>query len=112
MGTRTRSLVSVIALAFAILFFGPTTSNAQAWVGHGSGHFAHSQYHGGHGRHGVRHGYGYTGRFGWGYGPYVQPYYLNPYRTVRVFVAFPFPHWVFRQVYYGPRVAAPYVSPY
>ena len=130
----TRSLVSSIALAFALLFFGPSTSDAQAKDGrYGRGHGGYSQHYGGghdqhhryghsqrygygqhygHGRYGAGHGYGYTSPYyGWGYGSYAQPY-LDPYRTVRVFVPFPFPHWVFRRVYYGPPVAAPYYSPY
>ena len=133
MVTRTRSLVSFIALAFALLFFGPSTSNAQAKDGRGDGRghagygqhygYGHSQRYGygqhygygygyGYGHHGVGHGYGYTSpSYGSGYGSYGQPYF-DPYRTVRVFVPFPFPHWVFRRVYYGPPVAAPYYSPY
>jgi hypothetical protein len=123
MVTRTRSLVSVISLAFALLFFGPSTSNAQAKDGRGDGrgHAAYSRhYGGGYGQHygygyghfGVGHGYGYISpSYGWGYGSYAQPHF-DPYRTVRVFVPFPFPHWVFRRVYYGPPVASPYYSPY
>ena len=30
MGTKTRSLVSAIALAFVVLFFGPSTPSAEA----------------------------------------------------------------------------------
>ena len=45
--------------------------------------------------------------FGYGYGPQVGvrfygppvPYY-RPYRPVRVFVAFPFPHFEYRRPYY------------
>ncbi|MGE5412715.1 MAG: hypothetical protein ACM3NW_00955 [Syntrophomonadaceae bacterium] len=80
--------------------------------GHGQHHGYGHGHHNGYGRYGVGRGYGYIGpSYGWGYGSYVQPYFA-PYRTVRVFVPFPFPHWIFRRVYDGPPVATPYYSPY
>ncbi len=52
----------------------------------------------------------YGGRY---YGGFDNRVYAAPYRTVRVFVAFPFPHWILRQVYAdGSFVVGPGCNPY
>jgi hypothetical protein len=38
--------------------------------------------------------------------------FVRPYRTVRVFVYFPFPHWVLRRVYDDVSVVGPGCDPY
>lgn len=108
MGTKTRSLVSAIALAFVVLFFGPSTPSAEAkharlYAPH---HVKHHPYQG-YARH---QGYArpYSGR---AYAPHYRPYYPS-YRMVRVFVHDPFPRWVYRRVYYAPPVVGPYCNPY
>jgi hypothetical protein len=100
MGIKLKSFASALVMGFAVLFFGPATSAAKAdsfappVVVHQT--FAP-----------VRHR------------AYVRPYryaraYPRPYRAyrvVRVFAPLPFPHWVFRRVYYGPYAPGPY-APY
>lgn len=90
MEKKTRSFVSALALAFAVLFFGPATSKAYAG--------SHGPYrHAKHFRHGYRN---------------VAPYYARPFyaprRFVKVFVYAPYPHWIYRPVAYPP---APYYPP-
>ena len=102
METRTRSLVSAIALAFVVLFFGPSTSSAEA---------KHARpYAPYHVKHNPYQGYArpYYGR---AYAPHYRPSYPS-YRMVRVFVYDPFPRWVYRRVYYAPPVVGPYCNPY
>jgi len=106
MATRLRSLVSAFALAFSVLFFGPSTSRAEAKSFHAAKNHHGYHNHGGDSRYG--HPYGYGRRHGYGYrsyGPY-QPYYGSypgyyggypAYRVVRVFVPIPYPHWVYRR---------------
>jgi hypothetical protein len=84
MGKKTRSFLSAVALAFAVLFFGPATSDAQA-KHHGPGYAKHHR------------SYRYARPY---YGGYSRPY--RPYRLVRVFVYDPFPRWVYRRVYTAP----------
>jgi hypothetical protein len=104
MGTKLKSLASAIALGFALLFFGPATSTAQAE------HFS---------RHGSFHGRAFAHR---SFVPFrrhafVRPFHSfaprafyahpRPYRMVRVFVYDPFPRWVYRRVCYdGPYTGA------
>lgn len=122
MATRFRSLASVFALAFAVLFFGPSTARVDAQQRHGGGY---SNHHGGYSNHGGgyshhRKSYGKYGHRGSYYGhgayrPYSGPYQpygsyyggypgcgyyggYPAYRVVRVFVYFPFPHWTYRRV--------------
>jgi hypothetical protein len=105
MGTKTKSFLSAVALGFAVLFFGPATSSADA---------EHHRY----ARH-QRHHRSYYGHRS------IRPYYgpshfrhHRPYRLVRVFVYDPFPRWVYRRVYsappvyYAPPVYGSYRSPY
>ena len=47
----------------------------------------------------------------YGYGARIA--YPRPYRVVRVFVPVPFPHWVYRRVYYAtPYYGARYGGAY
>ena len=94
MGKKTRSFGSALALAFAVLFFGPATSKAYAG--------SHGPYR--HAKH-FRHGYRYAA-------PYARPFY-SPRRFVRVFVYAPYPHWIYRPVAYAPYYppASAYCAP-
>ena len=119
MVTRFRFFASALVLAFAVLFFGPSTARVDAeqlwYSNHGGGH---SNHHGGYSNHGgaySRHGksygnYGHRGSY-YGHGayrPYGSYYGGYPgyyggypaYRVVRVFVYFPFPHWTYRRIYW------------
>ena len=104
MGKKTRSFLSAVALAFAVLFFGPATSKAYAEHHRYARHQSHYRPHYGH--HFRRPYYGSHFR------------YYRPYRLVRVFVYDPFPRWVYRRVYssppvyYAPPVYGGYYSPY
>ncbi len=89
MGIQLKSLVTALALGFALLFFGPAVSTAQAAPAH-----AHAAF-----RAGRFHGRAFVGpRVAFGH-PYPYYPYPAPYRVVRVLVPFPFPHWVARRVY-------------
>jgi hypothetical protein len=140
MGNKTKAFGSVVALAFAVLFFGPATSPAQAQYGaprvafHGRAPLPHGGIDVYANRGGYRHrGYGqayshraYRNRSN--YQPYYRhdrydrryrPYpgrfsYRNsrPYRLVRVFVYDPFPHYVHRRVYYSSPGFGTYCDPY
>jgi hypothetical protein len=97
MEKKFRSFVSALALAFAVLFFGPATSKAYA------GHLAPYP-HAKHFCHGYRHAAPY----------YARPYFY-PRRYARVFVYAPYPHWIYRPVAYPPAAyypPAPYCAPY
>ncbi len=114
MGNKLKSFAVAVALGFAVLFFGPGTSKAQAdhFGPHVSfqGHFplphGSIDFHAGNGRH-FRH----QSYYNQSYYPrhrYARPYYGNghsyfrhqrPYRMVRVFVYDPYPRWVYRRVY-------------
>jgi hypothetical protein len=91
---KSRSLVIIAALALAMMLSGPSASKLLAWDGGPNVAF--------YGSFPVPHG-GVVVSSGY---PYAYPYYAHgypyyrPYRVVRVFVAFPFPHWVNRRVYY------------
>jgi hypothetical protein len=112
MWKKAKWFAAAATVAFAVLFFGPATSKAFAWDNgpHVSfyGHFPlphgsisvyssngpyryHRPYYN---RFATRPFYGrsYYGR------SYYRPYF-RPYRSVRVFVYDPFPHWVVRRVY-------------
>ena len=96
MGKKTRSFVPALALAFAVLFFGPATSKAYAG--------SHGPYR--HAKH-FHHGY---------VAPYsARPFYA-PRRFLKVFVYAPYPHWIYRSVAYPPAPyyppAAAYCAPY
>ena len=105
MGTKLKSLASAIGLGFALLFFGPATSTAQAE------HFS---------RHGSFHGRAFAQRnfVPFRHHAFARPFhrfaprafypYSRPYRLVRVFVYDPFPRWVYRRVY----ASAPYAGAY
>src|SRR5215471_4428415 len=101
MVTKSRKYLVIGALALAMLFCGPATSKLLAWdVG------PHVSFYGSfpvpYGNIVVSSGYPYYGYPAPAYAPYAYPYY-RPYRVVRVFVPVPFPHWVFRRVYYAPH---------
>lgn len=101
MGNKTKSFLSAVALAFAVLFFGPATS--QAYADHRGPNPRYQR------RHRPYYNYNYARPYsGHGYG-YTRPYngrsyyrHYRPYRLVRVFVYDPFPRWVYRRVYYAP----------
>jgi hypothetical protein len=96
MWKKTRSLVSALALAFAVISFGPATSKAYAGT--------HRPY--ARAKH-FRHGYRYAAPY------YARPLY-HPRRFVRVFVYAPYPHWIYRPVVYAPAPYYPqaYCAPY
>jgi hypothetical protein len=109
MGNKTKSFASAVALGFALLFFGPATSKAQAdhFGPHVSfqGHFplphGSINVHAGNGRYFRHHSYYPRHRYArpqYGYG---HSYFRSqrPYRLVRVFVYAPYPRWVYRRVY-------------
>ena len=118
MGTNLKSSASVIAIGFALLFFGPATSKAQAdhFGPHVSfqGHFPLP--HGsinvnvGHGRHFRQQAYYPRQRYARPYSSYGHSYYRHqrPYRLVRVFVYDPYPRWVYRRVYNTPYSSGAY----
>jgi hypothetical protein len=56
----------------------------------------------------------YGRSYGWGFGDrFENSPFVRPYRTVRVFVYYPFPHWVIRRVYDDPTEAfEPNYDPY
>ncbi len=88
MGKKAKWLARSVALA-VLLFAGPALSAARAGGVYGPGYYPHAR-------------------------PYhrrlVRPH-IRPYRYARVFVFAPFPHWVYRPVYYAPP-AYPYCRPY
>jgi len=97
MGIKLKSLASALALGFGLLAFGPATRTAKAE------HLGAPVV--------VTAGFAPVGYPA--YGPayrYGRPYrhYARPYRVVRVFAPLPFPHWVYRRVYYR----APYYGGY
>ena len=85
MGKRSRSFLSALALGSAVLFFGPAASKANASPRWHAGPF---------------HRHSFVAR-----GFVRHPFVRRPFRTVRVFVYAPFPHWVFRRVYFAPPFA-------
>jgi len=108
---KARSFVSAAALAFALLSFGPAVPAASAWNGGSRGGF-HGRFasHGGFGFHG-HDGRFFRGhdRFFPGHGRFFHrqfPFrsFHRPFRLVRVFVSFPFPHWVSRRVFFAAPV--------
>ena len=134
MGNKTKSFASVVALAFAFLFFGPATSPAHAQYGgpqvefHGQFPLPHGSldvYANNVGYHHRGYGQGFSYRT-YRHRPYYQPYFRHfrhyrpypgrfsyrPYRLVRVFVYDPFPHYVHRRVYYSSPGFGPYCDPY
>ena len=140
MENRTKSFVSVVALAFAVLFFGPAMSRAHAQYGgpqvafHGQFPLPHGSldvYADNAGYHHRGYGQGFSHRT-YRHRPYYQPYFRHdrhfrdfhpypgrfsyrhyrPYRLVRVFVYDPFPHYVHRRVYYAAPGSGPYCDPY
>ena len=123
MSKKAKLLVPAGVLALA-LFFGPSTSEASArdrgprvaFHGHfGLPHGSVSVY-ANNGRYGHRPSYRFYHRPY--YRSYNRPYYnsyyrssyyrpyVRPYRLVRVYVYYPFPHWAIRRVY------DPYYDPY
>jgi hypothetical protein len=94
MWKKTRSFVWAIALAFAVISFGPATSKAYAGTHRPYAHARHYRY--------------------------AAPYSARPYyphrRFARVFVYAPYPHWIYRPVVYAPALyyppAAAFCAPY
>lgn len=105
MGTTAKSFAAAVALGFALLFFGPATSTAQA------DHF---------GRNGSFHGRGFAHRsfVPFRHHGFARPFqrfaprafygYPRPYRLVRAFVYDPYPRWVYRRVYTTPYSTGAY----
>jgi hypothetical protein len=112
MGNKTKSFLSAVALAFAVLFFGPATS--QAYAEHRGPNPRYQRDH----RPYYSYNYNYARPYsGYGHG-YARPYYGRsyyrhdrPYRLVRVFVYDPFPRWVYRRVYNAQRAYYDYAPP-
>jgi len=112
MVNKFKSLIPLpaIVIAFAILFFGSPASKANAQVAF------QAQFATPVGSFGVATGPApyYAGRPHYGHG-HARPYYgayrhaYRPYRLRRVFLAVPYPHWVYQRVYYAPP---PYAYPY
>jgi hypothetical protein len=112
MGNKTKSFAAAAALGFALLFFGPATSTAQAERFGRHGSFQ--------GRHELFSGRSFSHRsFGsFRHRGFVRPFhrfaprafygYQRPYRLVRVFVYDPYPRWVYRRVYSGGPYAGAY----
>jgi hypothetical protein len=124
MSKKIKRSAGLAALAFVALFLGPATSKASAWDGGPRVSF--------NGRFGLPHGsvsvYANNGRsfrspYSRGYSrPYYRPYsygygrssyrpFYRPYRVVRVRVLTPFPHWIFRRVYFSDPFGS-YCAPY
>lgn len=105
MRSRAKSFTLAAAAIFAVLLFGGSASKADA------------RENGPRVTSGARRGgYGYSRQFR-RVGPYRGRFdnrvYAAPYRTVRVFVAFPFPHWVLQRVYTDATVVlGPGCNPY
>ena len=99
MATKSRSFLVIGTLGLAMLFCAPATSKLLAWDG------PHVAFYGSfplpHANVVVSSGYPYYGYPAPAYAPYGYRYY-RPYRVVRVFVGFPYPHWVYRRVYNAP----------
>ena len=108
--TRLVRWIAGVALASA-LSFGPAAAVASAWDG-GSRFAFSGRFAGPHGRVFV-----HAGRFPrFAHRPFFarrsffapRPFFrvhrpfFRPFRSVRVFVYDPFPHWVVRRVYYDP----------
>ena len=102
--TRLLGWLAGVALA-AALSFGPATPKASAWDG-GSRFAFSGRFVGPHGRVFVRGGH--FPRFGhrsfFAPRPFFRGHrpFFRSFRTARVFVYDPFPHWVVRRVYYDP----------
>jgi hypothetical protein len=100
MSRKSRSGLVVGALALAMLLWGPAASKLFAWDG-GSSVAFYGSFPLPHGGVVVSSGYPHYGySYAHPYYSYGYPYY-RPYRLVRVFVPVPFPHWVYRRVYYS-----------
>jgi hypothetical protein len=109
MRMKSRSLVWVAGAALATaLSFGPATPKASAWDG--ESRFAFSgRFVGPHARVFVRgvhfprfaHRPFFVHRSFFARRPFVRVHrpFFRPFRSVRVFVYDPFPHWVVRRVY-------------
>jgi len=118
MGLKLKSFASALAIGFTLLAFGAasTAKADQIAVRAGYAPVAHYSSHGYYG-----HGHAYVRPYhSHYYAPYYRPYYYGaygyPYPVVRVFVPFPFPHWVVRAApapaYPAyPAPAAPYQYP-
>jgi hypothetical protein len=108
MGLKIKSLASAAALGFALLAFAPAAKAEPAVV---NARFAPVAHHGHYG-----HGHAYVRPYRPYYRPrvaYGYPYaYAAPYPVVRVFVALPFPHWVYRPAYTAPYASYPYAGAY
>ena len=106
MKTQLKTLAGAIALGFVLLAFGPATSTAQAshLVRQGfRGNFVHRTFVP------VRRGF-VAGPSSGSQRAFFAP---RPFRTVRVFVALPFPHWTYQRVYTSyPGAYCPYSTPF
>ena len=103
MGLKLKSLASALAVGFALLAFGPAASTAKADQLVVTAGFAPAGYP----------AYAPAYRYARPYRhAFARPY--RAYRVVRVFAPFPFPHWVYRRVYYRPYYPAypPYAGAY
>jgi len=110
MRKKARSLPWLAGVALAVaLSFGPATPKASAWEG-GSRFAFSGQFVGPHGRVFVRGGHFprfahrpfFAHRSFFARRPFfgrVHRPFFRPFRSVRVFVYDPFPHWVVRRVY-------------
>lgn len=112
MGNKTKSFSAAVALGFALLFFGPATSTAQAerFGRHGSFHGRNDSFHGrsfSHRSFGSFRHRGFVRPFH-RFAPHAFYAHPRPYRFARVFVYDPYPRWVYRRVYYD----APYAGAY
>ena len=109
MGNKMKSFASAIALGFALLVLGPSTSTAQAEPlrRHGSfrGHaVAHRSFAPIRHRAFARSFHAFAPRAFFGRS--------RPFRLVRVRVFDPFPRWTFRRVYYSVPYTGAYCNPY
>lgn len=114
MGNKTKSFAAVVALAFAVLFFGPGTSKAQAqyfgpqvsFEGHFPLPHGSINVYSGNGPYYRHHSYSPYYRYSRPYYGRSYSRYHRPYRLARFYTYVPYPHWAFRRVYYS----APYAG--
>jgi len=124
MWNKLKSSAWFVALAFVFLFFGPAVSKTYAWDGRpraefrGTSGFPHARFNSFAGQRAFGRDRGFFPRRSFFGGPrfagqrfgFARPFF-RPFRLVRVRVWAPYPHWVFRRVYFSDPLGG-YCSPY
>ncbi|HEY3204105.1 MAG TPA: hypothetical protein VGL03_10635 [Thermoanaerobaculia bacterium] len=99
---------SLILAATFVLFLGPGLSTARA--GHRfSAPAFHRSHVGAFHRNFVHHRHFFRPHF---VHPRFRPNFFHPHRYRRIFVRYPYPHYVFRRGYLAPPLYGPYCRPY